>query len=82
MWTLLRCYLSGGHDYGIACASGVVFLRCIHCGRRSIGWEVISQGARPAAHVEGTAPSAAPASPDPHFSTAISASWSKVARRV
>jgi hypothetical protein len=38
MWDWFNCYLSGRHDYGKWCESGTVFLRCIHCGRRSSGW--------------------------------------------
>jgi hypothetical protein len=37
---LLYCYLSGQHEYGVQCEPGEIFLRCIHCGRRSAGWEV------------------------------------------
>lgn len=40
MWNLLRCYLSGRHDYGVGCEPGAIFLRCVHCGRRSNGWNV------------------------------------------
>ena len=40
MWNWLNCYLSGNHDFGITCASGSIFLRCIHCGKRSNGWAV------------------------------------------
>ena len=40
MWNWLNCYLSGRHDFGITCASGSIFLRCIHCGKRSNGWAV------------------------------------------
>ncbi len=40
MWNLLNCYLSGRHDFGVTCASGSVFLCCVHCGKRSSGWEV------------------------------------------
>ena len=36
----LNCYLSGRHDYGVTCAAGSIFLRCIHCGKRSNGWAV------------------------------------------
>jgi hypothetical protein len=35
---LLYCYLSGQHDFGVRCAPGEIYLRCIHCGRRSPGW--------------------------------------------
>ena len=40
MWNLLNCYLSGRHDYGMWCEPGAIFLRCIHCGKRSSGWTV------------------------------------------
>ena len=40
MWNWLNCYLSGRHDFGITCSSGSIFLRCIHCGKRSNGWSV------------------------------------------
>ena len=40
MWSWLNCYLSGRHDYGVTCASGSIFLCCIHCGKRSNGWAV------------------------------------------
>jgi hypothetical protein len=38
MWNWFNCYLSGRHEYGIWCEPGAVFLRCVHCGRRSPGW--------------------------------------------
>ena len=40
LWNWLNCYFSGRHDYGITCASGSMFLRCIHCGKRSNGWDI------------------------------------------
>jgi hypothetical protein len=43
LWNWLNCYLSGRHDYGVSCASGAIFLRCIHCGKRSNGWAVHDQ---------------------------------------
>jgi len=52
MWNWLNCYLSGRHDFGVTCASGSIFLRCIHCGKRSNGWAV---------HTEHTAMVPAPA---------------------
>jgi hypothetical protein len=45
MWKWLNCYLSGRHDFGITCASGAIFLRCIHCGKRSNGWAVHNEAA-------------------------------------
>jgi hypothetical protein len=38
MWNWINCYLSGRHDYGMWCEPGAIFLRCLHCGRRSGGW--------------------------------------------
>lgn len=46
MWKVLNCYLSGGHDYGISCERGAMFLRCVRCGKRSSGWEVATQPSR------------------------------------
>ena len=40
MWNLVNCYLSGRHDYGMWCEPGAIFLRCVHCGKRSSGWTV------------------------------------------
>lgn len=40
MWSWFNCYLSGRHDYGMWCEPGEIFLRCVHCGRRSSGWSV------------------------------------------
>lgn len=40
MWKWFNCYLSGRHEFGVWCEPGAVFLRCIHCGRRSPGWSV------------------------------------------
>jgi hypothetical protein len=56
MWDLIHCYLSGRHDYGIWCESGEMFLRCVHCGKRSSGWSVETKFRR-------TAPLAAAAVP-------------------
>jgi hypothetical protein len=40
MWNWFKCYLSGRHEYGVACGHGAIFLRCVHCGRRSPGWSL------------------------------------------
>jgi hypothetical protein len=40
MWNWFNCYLSGRHDYGMWCDRGAIFLRCMHCGKRSTGWSV------------------------------------------
>jgi len=37
---LFYCYLSGHHDFGVRCDPGEIYLRCIHCGRRSAGWAI------------------------------------------
>jgi hypothetical protein len=43
MWNLISCYLSGRHDYGMSCEPGAMFLRCVHCGKRSSGWVLESK---------------------------------------
>jgi hypothetical protein len=64
MWNWLNCYLSGRHDFGVTCASGSIFLRCIHCGKRSNGWSVNNQEpVLMAAPVSRLAPKVAPALP-------------------
>lgn len=40
MWNLFNCYLSGRHDFGMWCEPGQIFLRCVHCGKRSPGWAI------------------------------------------
>jgi len=53
MWNWFNCYFSGRHDYGMWCEPGAIYLRCIHCGRRSPGWDLDTKAAakagRPAA---------------------------------
>jgi hypothetical protein len=51
MWDWINCYLSGRHDYGRWCENGTIYLRCIHCGRRSCGWNI---GDAPAAASRST----------------------------
>ena len=46
MWNLFNCYLSGRHDYGMWCEPGAIFLRCVHCGKRSSGWAVTAEAGR------------------------------------
>jgi hypothetical protein len=55
MWNWFNCYLSGRHQYGMWCEPGTIFLRCVHCGRRSPGWDVDAQKGVPA-RVESMAP--------------------------
>ena len=45
MWNWFNCYFSGRHDYGMWCEPGAIYLRCIHCGRRSPGWDLQTSGA-------------------------------------
>ena len=40
MWNWFNCYLSGRHEFGVWCEPGAIFLRCVHCGRRSSGWAI------------------------------------------
>jgi hypothetical protein len=58
MWKWFNCYLSGRHDFGVWCEPGSVFLRCVHCGKRSSGWVV-----DPKAHRHAAASKAAPSVP-------------------
>jgi hypothetical protein len=59
MWNLISCYLSGRHDYQVQCAPGAIFLKCNHCGKRSMGWDM-----RPGTMVEARVPvTSAPSHP-------------------
>jgi len=40
MWNWFTCHVSARHEYGVSCERGAIFLRCVHCGRRSSGWSV------------------------------------------
>lgn len=44
MWNWFNCYLSGRHEYGVWCEPGSIFLRCVHCGKRSPGWAIGAHG--------------------------------------
>lgn len=55
MWNFFNCYLSGRHDYAMWCEPGHIFLRCVHCGKRSSGW-AIDQRAEAAAQPRVTIP--------------------------
>ncbi len=61
MWSWFNCYLSGRHEYGMWCEPGSIFLRCIHCGRRSPGWALNGH------HHEPARPEPPPAKPDLHL---------------
>jgi hypothetical protein len=61
MWTWINCYLSGRHDYGMWCEPGTIFLRCIHCGKRSSGWALDPRvHPRPHTHVPKPSPATRP----------------------
>jgi len=60
MWNVFNCYLSGRHDYGMWCEPGTIFLRCLHCGKRTAGWAVNPQAPAP---VVRSAPPVANAAP-------------------
>ena len=47
MWNFFNCYLSGRHDYGMWCEPGQIFLRCVHCGKRSPGWAIEAKPSEP-----------------------------------
>ena len=38
MWKWFNCYMSGRHEFGVWCERRAIFLRCVHCGKRSSGW--------------------------------------------
>ena len=57
MWNWFNCYLSGRHEFGVWCEPGAIFLRCVHCGRRSSGWAVNER--------DGRAPGASPPPANP-----------------
>jgi hypothetical protein len=46
MWNLFNCYLSGRHEFSTWCEPGTVFLRCVHCGKRSSGWALEGKSPR------------------------------------
>ena len=48
MWNWFNCYLSGRHEFGVWCEPGAIFLRCVHCGRRSSGWALGAKATSPA----------------------------------
>jgi hypothetical protein len=50
MWNWFNCYLSGRHEYGMWCEPGAIFLRCVHCGRRSPGWTLGDKSPLAVAH--------------------------------
>jgi hypothetical protein len=56
MWKWFNCYLSGRHDFGMWCEPGAIFLRCIHCGKRSSGWIVDPKASVRAERVHTPAP--------------------------
>jgi hypothetical protein len=68
MWHWLNCYLSRRHEFGVWCEPGSIFLRCVHCGRRSPGWALggghppVKAGppARPASRPNATGQSTRP----------------------
>lgn len=57
MWNWITCYLSGNHEFAIACGSGEIFLRCAHCGKRSAGWALSGNRAMDASPVAVSSPS-------------------------
>jgi len=64
MWNWFNCYFSGRHEFGVWCEPGSIFLRCVHCGRRSSGWAIEHQAreAQPPV-VTRTPPAPAPTVP-------------------
>jgi hypothetical protein len=58
MWNWFNCYLSGRHEYGMWCEPGAIFLRCMHCGRRSSGWSLHAKSQTAMTSPKKTAPTA------------------------
>lgn len=66
MWNWFNCYLSGRHEYGVWCEPGAIFLRCVHCGRRSPGWALQATASLPPLQrLTPTAPAIGPRSASP-----------------
>jgi hypothetical protein len=68
MWNWFKCYVSARHEYGVSCAPGTIFLRCVRCGRRSSGWSLAQSDAkntRDARPVKSQTPSRPPERPRP-----------------
>jgi hypothetical protein len=62
MWNWFNCYLSGRHEFGPWCEPGTIFLRCVHCGKRSSGWALGPEASQaPKAKAPVTKASGAPA---------------------
>lgn len=70
MWALFNCYLSGRHDFGVWCEPGAIFLRCVHCGKRSSGWSLEPKRQTPPPHATVAAAQSADRTPAPSFSRA------------
>jgi hypothetical protein len=75
MWTWINCYLSGRHDFGMWCEPGAIFLRCLHCGKRSSGWAL-----EPRAHTQ--APKTSPAARASMTQTSRVLPFDRIAARV
>ncbi len=56
MLNWFNCFLSGRHEFGVWCEPGAIFLRCVHCGRRSSGWS-LDATAQKSAHLPVSAQS-------------------------
>jgi hypothetical protein len=59
MWNWFNCRVSGRHEYGVWCEPGAIFLRCVHCSRRSSGWAVDAASRRQATERAVAAPPSA-----------------------
>jgi hypothetical protein len=79
MWDLIHCYLSGRHDYGVWCESGEMFLRCVHCNKRSSGWAVEAKFHRTAPLPKATAPAVAVSARVIPFDRALGAAGRQIA---
>jgi hypothetical protein len=81
MWNWFNCYLSGRHEYGPWCEPGTIFLRCVHCGKRSSGWALGPEAQRTAKPNAAVKKSAAPAVMTPASSSRVLRFAGRIAAR-
>lgn len=41
MWDWINCHLAGRHEFVVSSNANKVCLRCLRCGQRSSGWQVV-----------------------------------------
>jgi hypothetical protein len=81
MWNWFNCYLSGRHDFGVWCQPGAIYLRCVHCGKRSSGWTVDAKLDAPPAKPLAQTPRTLVAVPSASASTSRVLPFTRIAAR-